>query len=192
MSAPAFEIGIGFLGQDPETRYTQDGTAITNLNVASTRRWTKDGERQEATTWLRLTAFGKTAEILAQYAVKGTGIRARGRIDNNNYEKDGQMVYGFSFIIEDFEFLPGNKRADETASAEQPDEQPDYRTQSDRQQPQRPASNVNQTQRNAGRPQPQHAPQAQPARAPQPQRPQPVRRPQPATRLPQDDDDMPF
>ena len=61
-------ILVGNLGKDPETRYTPDGAAITNITVATTDTW-KDkasGEKKEATEWHRVAFFGRLAEIAGQ------------------------------------------------------------------------------------------------------------------------------
>ncbi|HRF30721.1 MAG TPA: single-stranded DNA-binding protein, partial [Azonexus sp.] len=66
-------IGIGNLGRDPESRYTASGEAICNFSIACTETW-KDkqtGERKEMTEWVRISAFGKLAEICSQYLKKG-------------------------------------------------------------------------------------------------------------------------
>ena len=58
-------ILIGNLGRDPETRYSPDGAAITNVSVATTSQW-KDkntGEKREETEWHRVAFFGRLAEI---------------------------------------------------------------------------------------------------------------------------------
>ena len=69
-------ILIGNLGKDPETRYTPDGAAITNITLATTDTW-KDkatGEKREATEWHRISFFGKLAEIAGQYLKKGSQV----------------------------------------------------------------------------------------------------------------------
>ena len=65
-------ILIGNLGRDPETRYTADGAAITNITIATSDRW-KDkasGEMKESTEWHRVAFFGRLAEIDAPEAAQ--------------------------------------------------------------------------------------------------------------------------
>src|SRR4029079_17937750 len=65
-------ILVGNLGNDPETKYTQGGTAITPVSVATTSsRKDKEGIFQEKTEWHRVKLFGKTAEVAAEYLKKG-------------------------------------------------------------------------------------------------------------------------
>ncbi len=73
MSAINKHIIIGHIGQDPETRSTHAGNAVTNFSVATTAQWKdkESGERQERTDWHSVVAFGKLAEICEKYATKG-------------------------------------------------------------------------------------------------------------------------
>lgn len=72
---------VGNLGNDPEMRYTPSGQAVTNLNVATNRRWTSnDGQQQEETTWFRVSVWGKQAETCNQYLSKGRQVLIEGRL----------------------------------------------------------------------------------------------------------------
>ena len=63
---------IGNLGRDPEMRYTQGGTAMVTLNVATNRRWRdRDGNEQDDTEWHRVVAWGKLAELCNEYPLEG-------------------------------------------------------------------------------------------------------------------------
>jgi len=74
-------IIVGNLGRDPEMRYTPDGTPVTTLSIATNRRWNNpDGSKSEETTWFRVTAWRKTAEIAAQYLTKGQQVMIEGRL----------------------------------------------------------------------------------------------------------------
>lgn len=71
----------GYLGRDPELRYTQEGTPVTNFSVATSRKWTgKDGDRREETLWWRVSAWGKLAEICNEYLAKGRPALIEGRL----------------------------------------------------------------------------------------------------------------
>lgn len=89
-------IGIGNLGKDPEIRYTQGGDAIANFSIACTESW-KDkqtGEKKEMTEWVRITVFGKLAEICGQYLKKGSQVYVEGSIRTRKWtDKDGQERY---------------------------------------------------------------------------------------------------
>lgn len=79
----------GNLGQDVEVRYTQQGLAIANLNIAVNEHF-KDasGESQKRTHWFRATAFGRTAEIAAQYLQKGSKVGIAGKLVQRTWQDD--------------------------------------------------------------------------------------------------------
>jgi len=75
-------ILVGNLGRDPEMRYTPNGTPVTNFSMAVNRRRTgPDGSQEDETTWFRITAWQKTAEIAAQYLSKGRQVMVEGRMN---------------------------------------------------------------------------------------------------------------
>jgi single-strand DNA-binding protein len=62
-------------------RYTPTGQAVTNLNVATSRRWTdRDGNQQEETIWWRVAVWGKQAEVCNQYLSKGRPVLIEARV----------------------------------------------------------------------------------------------------------------
>lgn len=89
-------IGIGNLGRDPEMRYTASGEAICNFSIACTDSW-KDkqtGEKKEQTEWVRISFFGKLAEIAGQYLKKGSQVYIEGSLRTRKWtDKDGQERY---------------------------------------------------------------------------------------------------
>jgi single-strand DNA-binding protein len=75
-------ILAGNLGRDPELRYTPSGQAVVNLNVATSESFTDaQGQRQERTTWWRVSVWGKQAEICNQYLTKGRQVLIEGRMN---------------------------------------------------------------------------------------------------------------
>lgn len=82
---------IGYLGQDPELRFTQAGIPVANLSVAVTDRFKdSNGEKQEHTNWFRVVAWNKTAEISQEYLHKGDRVALVGSLKSRDYEIDGQ------------------------------------------------------------------------------------------------------
>ena len=82
---------IGHLGRDPEMRYTPSGAPVTNFSVATSRRWTDAaGVQQERTTWFKVVAWRKLAEVCNQYLRKGQLVMVEGEVDASAYmPKDG-------------------------------------------------------------------------------------------------------
>ena len=88
-------ILVGNLGADPEMRYLPSGEAVANLRLATTDTWKdKDGNKQEATEWHRVSFFGRQAEVCGQYLKKGSQIYVEGSIRTRKWQdKDGQDKY---------------------------------------------------------------------------------------------------
>tara|TARA_B100001750_G_scaffold245672_1_gene265901 strand:- start:3337 stop:3741 length:405 start_codon:yes stop_codon:yes gene_type:complete len=82
---------VGHLGGDPESRYTQSGTAVANFNIATNEsRKNAEGGYQDHTEWHRCVLFGKPAETAAQYLKKGQMVYIEGRLRTRSWEdKDG-------------------------------------------------------------------------------------------------------
>jgi len=100
---------IGNLGQDPDTRYMPSGGAVTNISVATSKKW-KDkqtGEQKEATEWHKVAAFGKLAEIMAEYLRKGSKVYIEGSLRTRKWEKDGQNHYTTEIIADEMKMLGG-------------------------------------------------------------------------------------
>src|SRR5262245_21608891 len=110
----------GRLGQDPQLNYTNGGTAVINLSVASNRQKKNgDGERVSVADWYRITVFGRDAEIIAQYAKKGSALAFNGRLQTDSYvDREGQQRTSTYLIADSFEFVPGGKRAEENGDGD--------------------------------------------------------------------------
>jgi single-strand DNA-binding protein len=88
-------ILVGNLGRDAELRYTPGGAAVDPLNLAPTEVWNdKQGQRQEKTEWHRIVLWGKQAETLQEYLVKGKQVYVEGRLQTRQWDdKDGNKRY---------------------------------------------------------------------------------------------------
>jgi single-strand DNA-binding protein len=106
-------ILIGNLGRDPELRYTQGGQAVANFTLATTENWTsKGGEREERTEWHRIVAWGRTAELCAQYLAKGRTVYIEGRLQTREWEnKEGQKQRTTEVNALTVQFLGGPRGA---------------------------------------------------------------------------------
>lgn len=102
-------IGIGHLGRDPEVRYLSDGTAVANLSVACTDKFKdKSGQMVEQTEWVRVSFFGRTAEVCGEYLTKGSQIYVEGSIRTRKYtDKDGVEKYATEIRGDRMQMLGG-------------------------------------------------------------------------------------
>ena len=105
-------ILVGYLGADPDMRYTPSGQGVCELRLATSESWNdKNGQRQERTEWHRIVVWGKRAEICSKYLAKGRQVYVEGRIQTRNYDdKDGNTRYITEIIANDVQFLGGGGR----------------------------------------------------------------------------------
>ena len=103
-------ILVGNLGNDPDVKYTQSGSAITTISVATTEAW-KDkqtGQQQERTEWHRVKFFGRLAEIAGEYLKKGRQVYVEGSLRTDKYTgKDGVERYTTDIIASEMQMLGG-------------------------------------------------------------------------------------
>ena len=85
-------ILIGNLGQDPEARFTPQGTAVCNLSVATNESWKdQSGEMQDRTEWHRVVMYGRMAETATEYMKKGQMVYVEGRLHTREWEDQNQI-----------------------------------------------------------------------------------------------------
>lgn len=103
-------IILGRLGKDPEIRQMPNGNSVCNFSIATSETW-KDkntGEKRERTEWHNCVSFGKQGEIIAQYVKKGDQIYIEGKIQTDEYEKEGQKHYRTKINLSSFSFIGSN------------------------------------------------------------------------------------
>ena len=84
-------IIVGNLGQDPEARFTAQGTAVTNLSIATNESWkNQEGQIQDRTEWHRVVLYGKMAETASEYMRKGSMVYVEGRLRTKEWEDQNQ------------------------------------------------------------------------------------------------------
>jgi len=105
-------ILIGYLGADPETRHMQNGKAVTNFRIATSESWRdkQTGDQQERTEWHSIVAFDKLAEIVAEYARKGSQVYVEGSLRTRKWQdKEGKDRYTTEINAQSVQLL-GSKR----------------------------------------------------------------------------------
>ncbi len=100
---------IGNLGADPETRFTQDGTCVCNLRLATTEKFkNRAGEQQEKTEWHRVVLWGRLGEIANQYLKKGARVYIEGKIETRKWQdRDGNDKYTTEVRANEMKMLGG-------------------------------------------------------------------------------------
>ena len=122
-------ILVGNLGQDPEGRFTPQGTAVTNLSVATNESWkNQSGELQDHTEWHRVVMYGKMAETANEYMHKGQMVYVEGRLQTNEWEDKNQNKRRTTEIkCDNFTMLGrrGDKNTQSGNQSEKPEQEDD-------------------------------------------------------------------
>lgn len=114
---------IGFLGNDPEVRYTPGGTAVANFNLATSETRNKNGQKETRTEWHKVVAFGKVAEICGEYLAKGRQVYIEGKLQTRSWEdKDGNKRTSTEIVANTVRLLGKKDDAPKTSKADPPRE----------------------------------------------------------------------
>jgi single-strand DNA-binding protein len=107
---------IGYLGRDPEMRYTSSGKPVTTFSVATNRSWSSaSGERHEETEWFTVVSWGNLAEICKQHLSKGSQVYIEGRLQTRRWEDTEGKKHASVEVVAGEMIQLGEKR--ETAAA---------------------------------------------------------------------------
>jgi len=103
-------ILVGNLGNDPEVKYTQSGTAVCTISVATTSvRKDRDGNQQERTEWHRVKLFGKLGEIAGEYLKKGRQVYIEGSLRYDKFTgSDGVEKFFTDIVADEMQMLGGD------------------------------------------------------------------------------------
>ena len=97
---------IGHVGQDPEIKQLESGR-VANFTIATNDSYTNaKGEKVEQTEWHRVSAWGKTVDIIEQFLTKGSHVAVEGKLTHRSYDdKDGNRRYITEVIANELVFL---------------------------------------------------------------------------------------
>ena len=112
---------IGYLGRDPEVKYSAQGTVIAQFSVATTERWKdKSGELQEHTEWFAVKAFGRRAEVIGEYLLKGSRVYLEGRKRTESWDnkQTGSKRYRDLVYADKVEFLDSKANGNGTGNGQ--------------------------------------------------------------------------
>ena len=118
---------IGNLGQDPELRYTQNQTPLTNISIATTDfRNTPDGGKQSITEWHRVVIWGRQAENCCKYLKKGSAVFIEGKLQTRSWEdQSGQKRYSTEVVASNVQFLNSKPSDGQSGHRSEPAPAPD-------------------------------------------------------------------
>jgi single-strand DNA-binding protein len=123
-------IVVGYVGSDPELRYTAAGKPVANFSVAVNERWkSQDGQLQERTTWFRVATWDKLAETCSQYVTKGKQVMVIGRVSAHAYiAADNAPKAMIDVTASTVRFLgpAGNGKAEPSPFADEAEEEPTF------------------------------------------------------------------
>ncbi|MEM6915495.1 MAG: single-stranded DNA-binding protein [Verrucomicrobiota bacterium] len=112
---------LGNLTRDPELKRVKSGQAVVDLGLALNRTWSNEaGERQEETTFVDVTVWGKTAENAAKYLQKGRSVLVEGRLQLDTWtdSNSGQNRSKLRVVAESLQFLGGNQESGQGVQAQ--------------------------------------------------------------------------
>jgi len=107
------------LTRDTETRYLSSGKSVTSFSGASSKSYSKDGEKKETVSYFDFIAWGKSGEIISEYCKKGSRICVNGSLQQSRWDdQDGKKRSKIEIVVDNFQFLDGKKADDSQASPE--------------------------------------------------------------------------
>ena len=98
---------IGNVGNDPEIKTLENGKKLAHMSIATNDYYTNDkGEKVEQTEWHRVTAWGKTAEIIEKFVVKGKEVAVEGKLTHRSYDdKNGEKKFITEVVVNEILLL---------------------------------------------------------------------------------------
>lgn len=103
-------ILVGYLGNDPDSRFATDGRAVVSLSLATSENWTdkQSGEKHTHTEWHRVVCFNRLAEIAKEYLKKGALIYVEGKLQTRKWkDRDGVDRHTTQISAKRLEMLGG-------------------------------------------------------------------------------------
>lgn len=127
---------MGNLTRDPELRYTPSGAAVCEFSIALNRKYKnkQSGQQVDEVSFVEIVAWGRTAEVAAEYLKKGRAVFVEGRVQQDRWESpEGKKMSKIKFVAENIQFLggKGDKQEGQAAPAEEvqatpPEEEPAF------------------------------------------------------------------
>ena len=109
---------IGYLGRDPESRFTPTGKRVTHFSLGITQHWRTGDENKESTEWVNVEAWDRLGETCEQYLKKGSLVYIEGRIKTDKYEDNGSNRYFTKVVASQVQFLDRKQSEDDLLTPE--------------------------------------------------------------------------
>ncbi len=104
---------IGYLGREPDSRFTPSGKRVTHFSLGVTQRWKTGDENRESTEWVNVEVWDRLAEICSEYLKKGSLVYVEGRIKTDKYEDNGSNRYFTKVVALQVQFLDRRQSEDD-------------------------------------------------------------------------------
>lgn len=114
---------IGYLGRDPELRFTPTGKQVATFSLGVTQRWKSGDEMKEYTDWVNIETWGRLAEICHQYLHKGSLVYVEGRLRTEKYEDKGETKYFTKVVVTGLQMLDRKPAEEPVITIEEPQEE---------------------------------------------------------------------
>jgi single-strand DNA-binding protein len=113
---------IGYLGKEPESKYTPTGKLVTDFSMAVSQRWKSEAsESKEHTEWVHVETWERLAEICQEYLGKGSLVYVEGRLKTDRYLDKGEIKYFTKVVAQTVQFLPDYRTSEPIADHPEPD-----------------------------------------------------------------------
>jgi single-strand DNA-binding protein len=111
---------IGYLGKDPESKFTPTGKKVTQFSVGITNRWKgREGDPKEFTEWVNIEAWGRLGEVCAEYLKKGSLVFVEGRLKTDRYEDKGETKFYTKIVALSMQMLDRKPNEEPVLSVEE-------------------------------------------------------------------------
>ena len=112
---------LGNLTRDPEVRYIPSGMAVADLRLAVSRKFkTANGEEREETCYVSVVVWGRQGQACGEYLSKGSPVLVEGRLQYEEWEKDGQKHNRLRVVADRAQFIGAPRKGARTDAAESP------------------------------------------------------------------------
>ena len=113
---------IGYLGKEPESKYTPTGKLVTDFSMAVSQRWKSEtGDTREHTEWVHVETWERLAEICQEYLGKGSLVYVQGRLKTERYEDEGQIKYFTKVVAQSVQFMSDGRTSEPVTDQPEPD-----------------------------------------------------------------------